>query len=323
MSKNRSIVGNSSFLQSSGLGIIQNITWNQVSEDIVLSLWWDNSVGSFKTRIRLGDNSKFFDFNVIPDTGSNTLIITGKRCSNCNPREGVWDPSVGQSVGENKTITYGGGQTTTYTPWSGMLYTNSGKLPVNFGVITSSSTPEGSPQNVLGLQSKGFLSSLSGSEIPKVTFDFIRGQLIISPPPNKRSSGFLLNQPLTGTSFEMVEYPWSSNDIKFVTAKLSSMSINGKQLPDAVIPHYVLFDTGTTFTIVSKKLEPYFQSRNTLTLTFSSGVTTPNKTFVFNPPENSVRQEPLRDDDTILIGNLWLRDHVFVIDYPNNQITLS
>jgi hypothetical protein len=305
---------------------------------IVLPLWWDSGIGVYKTEIKLGWENLYRKFTVIPDTGSNILIISGPECNKCVPDMGQWDYSIGhQESSTPQIIRYGGGQTTEYILWRAKLMNydlnNQYSPEVTFGVITSSNIPSGSPQNIMGLQPNGhgFLSNLSHLSIDRsIMFDFPRGQLTI---------GNLNNElPPRGSIFPMIKSPYSMSGIDFVCSQIDSIRINNRLIPQENTPLYVHFDTGTTNTIVPPHFYDYVKSLgkiNSIKIKFIGGGIISSRNNYFNRQVNpsnfssevnfsspTLTTEHLPGNDMIMIGNRWLSNFVFIVAHDTNRIII-
>lgn len=303
------------FSRESSTGSRFSIIPSDINNGVMkLPLWWDQSTNLYKTRISLGTYDKFRSFDVIPDTGSNILIISGPECKRCVPEMGQWDYAIGKEITSKKEIIqYGGGQVTEYIPWKSHLL-DFGSQEVTFGVVTFSNVSNGSPQNVMGIQpgSSGFLSELKHYDI---MFDFPRGNLIIGNIPNNISNRRL--------SFPMLKSPHSTSSINFVCSGISKLFVNDKEIPSEIQPKYAHFDTGTTNTIISNKLRNYIEG------TFPSGIKNVKISFsgsdnivTFSPPKKSIIEDHLPSDNLIMIGTRWISEYVFIISYQTGKILM-
>ena len=197
----------------------------------------------FLTQIHLGDATHTIAFNVVPDTGSRELIVAGPKCNGCDPTDGIWDFSIGQDVsgGLNHQILYAGGQSSEYVLWQADLKDYSDTKEVDFGVITSSTSSQGDPLNVMGLQEGGFLDDLCGPK--EVLFNFSQGRLYIgniSPMIPASALTLSLQEPSSG--------------ILFVMGRVTGFAIDGQPVATNVVPQLAIFDTGSTDTYVSPDL---------------------------------------------------------------------
>lgn len=273
-----------------------------------LPLW--RSGGIFLTQIHLGDATRTLTFNVVPDTGSRELIITGPNCQNCDRSGSVWDFAIGSNVsgGFDHQIMYAGGQSDRYIPWRAILKDYTDGKEVDFGVVTSSSTPDGDPMNVLGLQDGGFLDDLCGNK--EVLFDFSHGRLYIgnvSPMIPPTAQTFTLNEPSSG--------------IRFAMGKVVGLAIDGQPVASNLVPTLAILDTGSTDTYVTPDLLKLLNNgRHTVTVTFdNNGQSTP---VTFTSTANSVDTEHLPFANSIVLGNRWLSQYNLAILYDQRQIKM-
>lgn len=268
-----------------------------------LPLVFDRRLGLYMTEITLAGQQ----FRVVPDSGSTNLLVTGSACQNCHPPDGVFDMSKGTDIsgGNSRTVSYGGGQKTTFVPWRAPLQYSNGEHDVDFGVIVDTYSPDGTPQNVLGLESHGFLSTLCGEKT--VIFDFPRGQLHIGNP-----SGVLDGRQTSG---QIQMYP-SPNNVPFVLGKIKSISVNGVPVPNNVLPTYGLIDTGTTSTITDSTLAPLLKpGRIDIVFTGMNGQDIP---VSFNNRAGEVEVGRLQVPGSIIIGNQWLNQYAVALEYDTN-----
>lgn len=276
---------------------------------LTLPLWREGGV--YFTRIHLGTPNRSISFNVVPDTGSNTLILSGPNCQKCDRGDGVWDPSLGSNVsgGFNHRILFAGGQTTTYVLWRALLLDYIGGKEVDFGMITSSGTPEGTPLNVLGLQRNGFIQQLCGPK--NILFDFPRGQLYIGNINDKI--------PPNALTFTLDE---SEGSIKFVLGRITSMNIDGRPVPPSITPRRAIFDTGSTNTYVSYDLLKYLSpGSHRVEITFDNEGSTPT-TVIFDSPAGSVESGSLPISSSMMIGHRWLSNYAIAFKYENHKIQM-
>jgi hypothetical protein len=273
-----------------------------------LPLW--QSGGVFLTQIHLGDATHTIAFNVVPDTGSRELIVAGPNCKGCDPTDGVWDFSIGQNVsgGLSHSILYAGGQTSQYVLWQAYLKDYSDNKQVDFGVITSSSSSEGDPLNVMGLQEGGFLEDLCGAK--EVLFNFSQGRLDIgniSPMIPATASTFSLQEPSSG--------------ILFVMGRVTGLAIDGQPVAANLVPQLAIFDTGSTDTYVSPDLLKLLNTGNhTVTITFdNNGSPTP---VTFRSTPNNVATESFPFANSMVLGNRWLSQYNLAIKYDQKQISM-
>jgi len=275
-------------------------------ERIELPLRYDSSIGVFRSQIRLGDlNGNSIPFSVIPDTGSSILIVSGPECSGC-PSDGVWNPELGFPGEGHGRIRYGGGQANTYRPWQAHLLTGERATPVNFGMVTSATSPDSRPVNVMGIQETphGFLSTICGEKT--VVFDFPRGKLylgsaddVLYRPNQTRHYEFTMHRPSRGPA-----YP---------KGRILGMWLDGIPVPHP--PKWGLLDTGTTNTFLNGPVGSQLQSARRVEIEFEA-VTDPHhpdinssNRIIFESPPGSVETNVLDIPDTLLIGNRWLRQY--------------
>ncbi len=288
---------------------------------------WDGG-GIFMTRLHLGNETRAIPFEVAVDTGSNILIISGPDCYHCDRNDGVWDMSIGSNIscGVQSTIRFVGGQVTNYLWWRALLLDYSPDLrsgkEVEFGVITSSSSRDGDPLNVLGLQGLStselfgggpvFLDSLCGEKT--VMFDFSGGHLYIGQvndllPPSVNP--ILMTIPSFGIAFTM--------------ANITRMSIDGQMNPPSLTPRFAIFDTGSTQTLVSPDLSTLLSGQHQVTLWFERSSPSSNENTVsitFTSPPGSVGSSSLPIGSSLLLGNIWLRQYTLVLKYNTREILM-
>ena len=271
-----------------------------------LPLTFDRRLGLYMTEVTL--NGKVF--RVVPDSGSTNLLVTGSACQDCHPPDGVFDMTIGTDIsgGTTRTVSYGGGQKTTFVPWRASLqYSNNESHDVDFGVIVNTYSPDGTPQNVLGLERSGFLSTLCGEKT--VIFDFPRGRLYIGN----------VDQTMAGRSSSgpIQMYP-STNNVPFVLGKIKSMSVNGSPIPSSALPTYGLIDTGTTSTITNPTLAPLLKA-GTVDIVFA-GTNGQDIHVIFNNRPGTVEVGHLQVPNSVIIGNQWLNQYAVALQYDTNSI---
>ena len=216
---------------------------------VELPLYFAN--GYYKTRFKLTDGKQYVQsFQAIPDTGSYLLILSGSQCKECVHEDGVWDPSKGvQRTKEQLSITYGGGQQTSFYPWQAYFIDDQDHRIAEFGLVTSSHNHQQRPQNVMGLspiknnagnKNPSFLDSLG---VPrKVKFDYPQQRLIIGD--DYRNA--IIRKSITLFSNHSLNYPFA----KVLDLKIPN-HLNQK-IPNLV--QFAVFDTGTNYSVVPKNL---------------------------------------------------------------------
>jgi len=284
-----------------------------------LPLWLKGGV--YMTRLHLGDNNHTLPFDVVPDTGSNILIVSGPLCSQCNRQDGIWNPSIGQDIscGIVEEIRFVGGQRTSYLRWRAQLLDYSPSKQIDFGVIISSITPDGSPLNVLGLQGehssglfgKGppFLDSLCGEK--NVLFDFPNEKLYIG------SISDLV--PQHAKQFSLFKPSWG---IAFTLGRITQIKIDDNRVAPSITPRFGIFDTGTTLTIVSRDLSYQLVGSHQVELFFESNTSTNPVSVIFNSPAGSVDNGHLPFGSSMLLGNIWLRQYSIAFKHEPDIIIM-
>ncbi len=275
---------------------------------IELPLIWDRSNGIYRTNITLGDKERQITFSAIPDTGSSIAVLAGPECQGCNPRDGIFDTSLGTNVSNGKTgvIRYSGGQQNFYVPWRALFQEdgNGNGRKVNFGVIVNTNSPDGRPLNVLGLaaEGEGFVSQLCGEKT--VVFDFPRLKLYLGP-----SDDILFANPDTVRTFKLLT-PQPGTAPPFTLARILEMKVNGRPLPDSIVPEFAILDTGTTNQIVPRNLASALRVNGQVEITFESypGDDYPS-TVVFNNTASDISVGQLLVPDSMMIGNSWLKQY--------------
>jgi hypothetical protein len=277
------------------------------NETLDLPLTYDMSNGVYLTQIKLGnEDGRGVNFNVIPDLGSSILLVSGQECRQCNPRDGIWDPSLGENIsnGNIGTIKYGS-QLTRYIPWQAQLlnYPGGGKR-VNFGVAIDSVSNDGKPMNVMGLTNKvnGFLEGICGKKI--ISFDFTKGRLHLGE----------FNQQLLKT----IPFVESPSGPEFVMSEIASIKINGININLSGVK-YAIWDTGSTDTFLPPALfNQFMQQRPSqqVEITFKNG-----ESLTFTSERNNISSSTLPVDGSLLIGNYWMRQHNFSINHENMTVS--
>ena len=290
------------------------------------SLWFDDRIGEFKTLIRLGKSvDQQVAFEVIPDTGSHILIVSGPECVKCPVEKGMWKDSLGTLTQLQGTISYGGGQVTKYRVWKSNLvdYDNQ---PINFGVITDSMFKDSNNvqemQNILGLQdghiTSTFLSQLK--EPRNVVFDFPKSRFYIGQVDDILESRIVSSWNLIAPQRGLL-YPLS-----FIT----EMTINGVEVSKDLMPTVAIWDTGTTRSMVDPDLYAYLSSLSASLPSFNfnisfaktfTDVVVSNKTN-FNSGLSLIGTEKLPFKRAILIGNQWLSQNGIGFLFSNSRIVI-
>lgn len=265
-------------------------------------------------------------FRVVPDTGSTNLLVTGSKCINCDSSDGVFDMSKGIDIsgGQFKEVAYGGGQQTLYVPWRGNLDIPNNQLirtnasggtqnatqQIDFGVIVDNTSPDGLPLNVLGLSSKGFLSSVCGEHT--IIFDFPRNTLSIG-----KNTTFANNSGLTAP---IRVYP-SPYNVPFVLIKVKSISVNGTPVNASILPQYLLIDTGTTSTITNSTLAAVLvPGRVDITV---EGMQGQDVVLTFNNRRDDVEVGKLQVSNAMIVGNQWLQSYAVAFQYDAGTLQFS
>ena len=297
------------------------------------SLWFDDQIGEFKTIIKLGKSvDQQVAFEVIPDTGSHILIVSGPECVKCPVEKGMWKDSLGTLTQLQGTISYGGGQVTKYRVWKSNLvdYDNQ---PINFGVITASMFKDSidnsnnsnnsnnvqEMQNILGLQdghiTSTFLSQLK--EPRNVVFDFPKSRFYIGQIDDILESRIVSSWNLIAPQRGLL-YPLS-----FIT----EMNINGTEVPKDLMPTVAIWDTGTTRSMVDPDLYAYLSSLSSpnfkISISFAKmfSDTLSNKTE-FNSSLSIIGTEKLPFKRAILIGNQWVSQNGIGFMFSDSRIVI-
>lgn len=274
-----------------------------------LPLVWDRRLGLYMTTVSMNGRS----FRTVPDTGSTNLLISGSQCASCNPRDGVFDMREGLDIsrGQVRQVAYGGGQKTIYIPWRAHLDVSpTRKEEIDFGVIVQNTSPDGLPLNVLGLSSRGFLSTLCGEHT--IVFDFLRGRLTIGRNPT------FINNPGLTAPIRIFPSPYS---VPFVLTRVKSITVNGTPLPTSILPRYLLIDTGTTSTITNPALaQALIPGKIDIILEGLNGEDVP---ISFENRRGDVEVGKLQVPDAIIVGNQWLNEYAVAFQYDQNSIQFS
>ena len=278
------------------------------------TLWPDSSIGEFKINLRLGNEKTFETFEVIPDLGSPVLVISGPECINCNPNKGMWSSPLGLDLNrKKKKISYNGGQVIHYDLWKTTLPDYDAQ-PAEAGVITRTTVSKGESENILSLQSKsGFISSLGSPQ--KVIFDFPQQKFYLA----KHLDDVLKDRVFLSTSLSC-----PSSGFRYALSPIVSMSVNGQSLPDSVCPSWALWDNGSTRTIVDSDLYSYLSTYypsdpSKFEVEFPhSGSSTQKISFISTPYSVGSGELPL--SKTILIGNSWLSQYGFGLDFLTEKV---
>jgi hypothetical protein len=281
--------------------IVSNSSFNPLPKDacteyyppLVLPLYRDaNKV--YKTKLVLGilNNNSFQTTTIeaVPDTGSSMLLVNSSTCQGCDLSDGSWNPQWGKKVSWfPRTIKYSGGQSSTFNLWKGyLIYDNEKNIfrEITFGLVESMKSQYYNPENVLGLQSGGFLASLCNSDT--FLFDYPNQRLIIG-----ESSEYLKGKNLL-ISFQ-------SNRSKY-GVKFIEISVNNINNLSNLTKYRFVIDTGMTETVIPPSLYSKVKGND---------ITIDNKiTF----PISSVRQGKIIDDRTIFIGNSWLEKYLILFE---------
>ena len=190
-----------------------------------------------KTRIEICSDEICSEFEIIPDSGSSMLIVTGLNCSTCDKRDGQWPSSP--NTEETDNFSYGGGQESAVTISTGLLNKS---IPIRFGIIEETKSISDKPENVFGLicfpNDYNSLENSLPSSIAQVYFDFISWRLILA------SSNYNL------IPNNIKKYRLERTEDKYCLP-ISSFSIRTEQNK---IYNYnnitrVLFDTGSNYTM--------------------------------------------------------------------------
>ena len=291
-----------------------------------LPMYYDNSVGEFLTKLRLGSinqsgQGQVQTIDAVVDLGSTQLLIGSEKCGDCRKNDGIWPSNMGKDVsnGQNKIIRYAGGQVSTIRPTSAYLLDYK-SLPgyqqvsdkelgkqVYFGLITHSTSPDAS-LNVLGLadEKQGFLAQLCGEKT--VLLDFPGGKLYIGNVDDLLPQGINwipLNRP-------------SGGGVPYVLAPIEDFRVNGVKLDESIEPKYFLIDNGATDTIVPPELRQYFENARNVEAIFTiNGQQGPSVGFIV--PNNSIQYDTLPIPRTILLGNQWMRQYRYVVQYDKKR----
>lgn len=287
---------------------------------IELPLIFDPYNGIYRTKIHLGDENNSIRFDVVPDTGSSILIVSGPECANCPRQDGVWNYSLGRRAGSQGVIRYGGGQETRYIPWRALLRdydrpddaTDGPGKEVDFGVITSTLSPDGRPLNVLGLQGEGpgFLAGVCGEKT--VIFDFVHSKLYLG------KSDDVLSRAAFKRTFKLLKPPAGP---AYILARIKSMKINGNPVPAGIMPEYAVLDTGTTNSIVSPGLGQLLRNPAQVEITFDNGDTT-GSSVVFSSTPSNVDVDRIYVPNAMMIGNQWLKNYGIGFLHDQDQIVI-
>lgn len=297
--------------------------------------WWPED-GEFLLDLTIGG----ITFQVVPDTGSMFVIVSGQECAGCNKEQGVYT-GKGTNTGETGTIHYGT-QTDKITWFIDTFEMPGGvHLPVEFGVITSATTTAaGPPANVFGLagsltrkEKTPFLDQVMFEEQhlpPCFWFDFLHGPGSATlgigkcPLPTQANSNTIqfLNQ------HELVAELGIDLGIDYYIAKVDAILVDGAKIPNA--PGYCMFDTGNTYLTLNskfhKELIAPIKSNSSLEFRFTGGVvlgfqlsSDPTKhmdeaTFLDAKPFNG---------QIFIFGNAWMDGRIWMHNLENHTLTIG
>lgn len=314
---------------------------------IILPLIYNRNQQFYTTKITLGDPNNNYKTTIeaVPDTGSTKFILSGTDCEGCDPSDGIWNTRYGTRLSSYpRQVTYGGGQVSTYYPWRGFIYgyKNSSKQSnpkeIDFGVVFKTRSPFYSPENVLGLQPKsnGFFSSLCGEK--SLLFDFPNSKLVIGDIDNYLPGivgGNGGNGHKRVITFGMFT---AEGSVPFIIGRVKLFQLidtegNKINLPPHLIPRRVIFDTGTTQTLVRPELLRYLRKHNDTNTNDIAAVD-----FQFQEKQlDNIRDDILFPVDSrlsdlsesnilkegdMLIGSGWLKRYGVGFDYDREKIII-
>lgn len=291
-----------------------------------------------------GENWERAKIEVVPDTGSNILLVNSTKCQGCDINDGNWNPEHGEKVSFlAREIRYAGGQKSTYNLWKAYLmnYGPDREKEISFGVVSNLSS-KFNPENVMGLQpNSGFLSQLCGPKM--ILFDFPKSKLVIGDINSyqdenlkrENSKGKPTKTSQTSkTTFDIEISP--INFVNYIQSKLENI-YSTKILPDGsqkkeriYIPNLnkykVVIDTGTSSTIIPPSLFSKIKS-NYITLDFVNQINNSQdengSTSEITFPMKNVHEGTIINNKTILIGHSWLHPYSVGFDFENNKITMK
>lgn len=290
---------------------------------ITLPLFWSDV--ALKTKATLSTDEYQATFDIIPDTGSNIMIVSGKGCQGCDPKKGEWDLQHGVPINgkQLKTIRYSGGFVSDYYIWSAKYLNGRDGMGPGLGIVFGVIVKTNSPQNVLGLQptrsdtnQREEISLMDSLGAKVATFDFPKMELILEKelthiPPKKIQNTI----PLVFTPSPR-RIPIA--DLKSITYQSKTLNFKDQK---------VLFDTGALWTIVPANiydkvfsgLPPKITSRirGELLLTFHNSSTDVPMVC----PLEYVVKGPNRGD--MIIGSKWLQKYLVAFDYPSKRIVFG
>ncbi len=304
----------------------------------IFPLRWHPEIGEFIMDL----NIRGTRFQVVPDTGSMYVIVSGQDCVNCNRKQGVY-PGGGQNTGIASTVYYGS-QTDDIT-WfiDNFDLPNVGNIPVEFGVITAATTTMGAaaPANVFGLagsltrkEKTPFLDQVMfENQIfpPWFFFDFLGG-------PGKATFGIGMypfpknvddsNTIMFLNQHETAEELGIDIGVDFYLAELDSVRVNGAPIANA--PTHCMFDTGNTYLSLGSKFYPSFRgavgTNSLLEFRFAGGVVLQYQLGM--DPTQHVDQVDFLDtppfnNQLLILGNAWMDGRLWMFNLDKHSLTIG
>ena len=343
----------------------QNPRRTNRNESIYLEtpMYYDFSLGEPVIDIDIGNKNQSSSFRVILDTGSTVLLVSGAECEVCPRNKGIFKPNFGQKIQDSfGTITYNGGQKTDYELWNTQFpqlnYANgivgvaidstlalddhqsNYQIKSNNGVMTGSPINPSRHENLLGLNSTGFIQSLPQDVPRSVIFDFPQGQFIMGKSLNDFIESDLRNRRHSSLFKTLAKGP---SDHPFIVSPVHRMTVDGVEVPKNISPQWVLFDTGSTRSVYPKSLYQWINkvhptsSRTPATVTFDFEVdNTVSKRkskkvdpIVTETIDMLLKNEDISIDDppslpihkTILLGNRQLKRHGIGFEFNPNGMS--
>jgi len=278
------------------------------SHSFEVPIWYDSEIGEYKCILEFRPESAKFEnenstsrFEVIPDTGSRLLLVSGPQCRSCSVSGGLWNRNLGIPTDPTlRTIEYVGGQSTTYQVHDG--YLTEVDFPIRVGVATASNR-QFRPENILGLSGEdtddAFLKTWPRK---RVVFVFDQRRLYLGSIP-KHLLGIIAQ---SSKSFPM-EFGIAPG------IKIMGGSLHSDHSEISISSGRVLFDTGTTQSLAEIEMSGSSLDLNTGDSTLSI----PLSEFpIVKAPF------PLPHGVVLILGNRHLRNFNLDFDYDQKTLTL-
>lgn len=282
-------------------------------QNFVMPMRYHPGWGEFVVQISLSGT----DFEVVPDSGSEILVVAGQGCQGCNQNElGVW-PQPAQE-GQMHSIVYGS-QSVKFQWTQGNL--SGASKPIAFGAIYSASSSSGPVMNIMGLQPTAaswsrytILQQLAANEgIEEViTFDYPKQLFALGAYDIPAGAAWA---PLLSTSAaqQLAQKPMTIPFYMIDVSQSPQLASTGVKV--------AIIDTGTTDTLIPSSALSVVK-REGLDLIFSNG-----QKISWTPAQAQQFVTPTAPADTqqwgtavMLIGNRWLQRYGVQFDINQQRI---